>query len=190
MNSDPIEVAAEIAELFASLEVPYLIGGSLASIAWGMPRFTLDVDVVAALEDGHAAPLVEALADRWYRDEAMIRDAIAQHTSFNVVRFRGMIRVDVFIPPDEAFHRSKWSRARHVVLDPESDRELAITSPEDIVLQKLDWYRRGDEVSEQQWIDVTTLLRIQGERLDHGYLDEWAERMRITDLLERARADS
>ncbi len=190
MNDDAIEAAMEIAGIFESMEVPYMVGGSLASTAWSIPRFTLDVDVIAALEDHHVSPFTEALADGWYMNEAMIREAIERRASFNVIRLRGMVKVDVFVPPDEGLHRSKWGRVQYAVLDPDGDRPLAITSPEDIVLQKLDWYRRGEEVSEQQWVDVTTLLRIQGERLDHGYLDEWAERMQLTDLLERARADS
>jgi len=187
ISGDVIDAAGAIAGVFEALDVPYLIGGSLACTTWSVPRFTLDVDVVAALEEHHVTPLLEALGGRWYSDEAAIREAITRCTSFSVVRLRGMIKVDVFVPPDEGLHQSKWSRVRHADLD--CDRELPITSPEDILLQKLDWYRRGGESSEQQWLDVTTLLRIQKEHLDHAYLDEWAERMELSELLARARSD-
>ena len=67
---------------------------------------------------------------------------------------------------------------------------LSITSPEDIVLQKLDWFRIGGNVSEQQWRDVTALLRIRAGQLDDRYLDEWAKRMSLEELLTRARRDA
>lgn len=167
-----------------------MIGGSLASIMWGEPRFTQDVDFVTALEDSHVAPFTRALGERWYVDESSVREAVSRRGSFNVIRLRGMVKVDVFVPPEEGLHRSKWSRIRREILDPRSDRRIAITSPEDILLQKLDWYRQGDEVSEQQWRDVTALLRIQGDRLDHTYLDAWAGRMNLVELLGRARQEA
>lgn len=94
----------------------------------------------------------------------------------------------LFVPPREGHHAAKWSRARAVRLVPGSDRELWVTSPEDIVMQKLVCYREGGEVSEQQWRDVTSLLRIRAGRLDDAYLHEWAEAFRVGDLLEKARA--
>lgn len=186
-SDDVIDAAGEIAGIFEALGVPFMIGGSLACTAWSVPRFTANADVVAALEEHHVAPLLGALENRWYADEAEIRDAITRRASFPLVRHRGMVEADVFVPPDEGLHQSKWSRVRHTDLD--CDRELPITSPEDILLQKLDWYRRGGESSAQQWLDVTTLLRIQKEHLDHAYLDGWAERMELSELLARARSD-
>ncbi|MBI3207171.1 MAG: hypothetical protein HYZ29_36880 [Myxococcales bacterium] len=50
--------------------------------------------------------------------------------------------------------------------------------------------RLGDETSERQWSDVLGILKIQGDRLEHGYLDEWAEPLGVGDLLARARQDS
>ncbi len=54
------------------------------------------------------------------------------------------------------------------------------------VLAKLEWYRSGGEVSDRQWRDVVDVLKVQGDRLDHGYLRRWAEGLKVADLLERA----
>jgi hypothetical protein len=67
---------------------------------------------------------------------------------------------------------------------------LIVKSPEDTVLRKLLWYRQGGSVSERQWRDVVEVLRVSGAEMDHGYLTGWAERLGITALLERARAES
>lgn len=190
MNGDAVRAAVELARILEGLGARYLIGGSLASIAWGEPRFTQDVDFVAALEARHVEGLLEQLGDRWYADEVMIREAIERRSSFNLIRLDGMVKVDVFVPPEGGLHASKWERARVAKLTAGDGPELRITSPEDIVLQKLDWFRAGDCVSEQQWRDVTSLLRIRAGQLDDGYLDEWAGKMNLADLLARARRDA
>ena len=62
-----------------------------------------------------------------------------------------------------------------------------IKTPEDTVLRKLEWYRSGGEVSDQQWRDVLGVLAVWRGRLDEAYLDRWAAALRVSDLLERAR---
>lgn len=190
MIDDAISAAEQIAATLEELDVPYMVGGSMASSLWGEPRFTRDVDVVAALRDEHVPGLIAALGDRWYADEVLIRGAIARRSSFNVIRLERMVKVDVFVPPDGGFHASKFARARRAPLNVGSDRTVAVTSPEDIVLQKLEWFRSGGEVSDQQWRDVVGLLRTLGAALDENYLREWAQRLGLDPLLERARADS
>jgi len=190
VSSEAIQATVELAGILEGLGTRYLIGGSMASIVWGEPRFTRDVDFVVALEERHVAPLLAELGDRWYADEAAIREGIERRSSFNLIRLKGSVKVDVFVPPDEGLHASKWGRARVASLTVEEGPKLSITSPEDIVLQKLDWYRLGGAVSEQQWRDVTSLLRIRAGELEDAYLDAWASRMGLDDLLARARADA
>jgi hypothetical protein len=57
---------------------------------------------------------------------------------------------------------------------------------EDTVLRKLQWYRDGGEVSDRQWSDVLGILMAQGGRLDEGYLRQWSDALRLSDLLDRA----
>ncbi len=61
--------------------------------------------------------------------------------------------------------------------------------PEDILLQKLRWFRRGGEASDRQWRDVRGIVRVQGGRLDRHYLRTNADTLGVTDLLERALAE-
>jgi hypothetical protein len=65
-----------------------------------------------------------------------------------------------------------------------------VTSPEDIILAKLEWYRMGGEVSERQWRDVLGVLKTRQGELDLSYLGKWAKELGVSDLLERALSEA
>jgi len=176
---------------FEELDVAYRVGGSVASSVFGVARATLDVDLVADLHAAHVHPLVERLEAAYYVDETMIADAIRRRGSFNVVHLETMVKVDVFVRRDDPFDRAAF--ARHVVdtLDDEPGaRSFVLSTAEDTILHKLVWYREGHGVSERQWLDVLGVLRVQGDALDHAYLDRWARVLGLDDLWTRARREA
>ena len=73
-----------------------------------------------------------------------------------------------------------------VQLSQDPARHAYVTTAEDIVLAKLEWYRAGGEVSDRQWRDVLGVLRVQGDRLDQEYLRLGADELGLADLLDRA----
>ena len=79
-----------VARALDALSVPYVIGGSLASSVYGVPRATQDVDLVADLKTEHVDRLCVALAQEFYVDADMIHDAIQRRTSFNIVHLKTM----------------------------------------------------------------------------------------------------
>ena len=76
MLSEPLLVVARLARTFEDLAIRYVVGGSLASSLYGIPRATQDVDLVAEIELPHVEALTNSLAGEFYVDARMIRDAI------------------------------------------------------------------------------------------------------------------
>lgn len=188
---DEIRAALDpVADAFEALGVIYRVGGSVASSALGVARSTLDIDLVADLRVVHVVPLVDRLQADYYVDGDMIRDAIRRRSSFNIIHLATMMKVDVFVLGARPFDRAAFARVISEPLGDDRERSFPLTTPEDIVIHKLDWYRLGGGVSQRQWADVLGVLKLQGDALDRAHLAYWAREIGVTELLERALAEA
>ena len=190
MTSEPLAALDELAEVLDRLRIPFVVGGSLASGAWGEPRSTHDVDILVQLGPESISPLVDALAGRFYVDEGAVADAVSGAAAFNVIHLKQFQKIDVFVAGFGPLDQAQLARPALRPLSPGSPRSYPVTAPEIVVLRKLDWYRRGGEVSDRQWRDVLAVLRVQRGRLDLGAMEELAAAERLQDLLRRALADA
>ena len=180
-----IDVLLRVAGMLDEMQVPYLVVGSVASSMHGFSRSTADVDIVADLRPDNVAPIFAALKDEYYVDDQAMRRAISLRRMFNLIHLDTMFKVDIYIPKDDEFSRQQFKTARRETLLPGEGGSAYIAAPEDTVLAKLQWHRRGGEISERQLTDVLGVLKVQRERLDLEYLREWAARLEVSDLLER-----
>jgi len=184
-----LEALGPVLDVLEALGVRHYVGGSLASSAHGIPRASIDADILAELQPGDVARFVTALGDRYYIPDDRVSDAVDRRASFNLIHLASMLKIDVFVAKDRAFDRRALGRARPEPLESEAGRRVPLASAEDIVLAKLEWYRKGGEVSERQWGDVIGVLRTGGAKLDLPYLRELAPDLGVSDLLERAVAE-
>ncbi len=185
-----LEITLQVAEVLERLGVPYLVGGSLASSLHGLPRATQDVDLVADLREEHVGAFAAALEADFYLDAEAIRSALRHRSSFNVIHLETMFKIDVFTTKDDEATRQEMQRRQSYTLSEAPQREIVVASPEDVILQKLHWFRLGGEVSDRQWQDVLGVMKVQGDALDEDYLARMAAQMDLADLLRRARREA
>jgi hypothetical protein len=187
---DPIQVGLRVAEALEACGVRYAVGGSIASAISGEPRSTLDVDIVVALTEVHVDRFVELLGDEFHADPIALRAAIRERSSTNLIHIGSSTKVDLFISGSSPLDDLQIERRMRVRVASDPDRYLYVCTAEDILLQKLRWFRMGNEISDRQWRDILGIVLVQSESLDSAYLLTGARRLGVVDLLERARSEA
>lgn len=187
---EALAVVLEVIQILDELGVPYALGGSLASSIYGVPRLTQDADLVADLRAEHVRPFIQKAADLFYVSPERMAHAIERRSSFNLIHLKTVLKVDIFVLKPDPLSREEMARRRVLSLPDEPETRLQVASPEDVVLQKLLWFRMGNEISDRQWGDILGVLKIQRAGLDFNYLEEWAARAGVEDLLRQAFEDA
>jgi len=182
----PISVLSLVTTALEGLGIRYMLVGSFASSIYGLYRATADIDIVADIKSEDVRPLYEALKDEFYVDELAMRNAVAHKGSFNAIHFDSVFKVDVFVAQADPFTSAQLDRRQLRTLSLDRAESVYVASPEDTILAKLRWYRARNESSTTQWNDVVGVVAVVGNSLDIAYLRIWAERLGLSDLLQRA----
>jgi hypothetical protein len=195
-SPDPIAVAVAFSATLERLGIRYLIGGSLASSVHGEPRSTNDIDVVAEILPAHVTSFLAAVDGEYYVSEEAVHAALTSAArrvpgdSFNLIHLSGAIKVDIFVAGTDPFNAERLRQRERVRVSESPEAYLFVDTAEHSLLRKLEWYRRGGEVSDRQWRDVLAIVRVQGERLDRTRLTMWADALRVADLLGRVLSEA
>lgn len=173
------ELLKFVCSLLDRLNVAYMVTGSQATIAYGEPRFTNDIDIVVDLTMDKVAEFCDGFPeDDFYLSRPAAVEAVSRRGMFNVIHPSSGLKIDVIIPAATPYDRERLARARRVQVT--EDFNALFTTPEDIILKKLDWHRMGG--GDRHLRDIAGILKIRRDRLDFEYLDQNARRMGLGDI--------
>lgn len=181
----PFALVQQMAIIFEDLHIDWALGGSVASSLVGEPRSTVDVDVAVRLDEINGEAFLARVGPDFYVPYESARDALRNHSSFNLLDLDSSLKVDVFVLGDGLLDRLQIERrVRFDLADvPEG---IWVTSTADQVLRKLDWFRQGGGLSDRQWRDVVGILRVHVDALDLGVLRSDADALGLTIELDEA----
>ena len=173
------ELLRHAARCFDESGVRYFVTGAVAAIAYGEPRLTNDIDIVADLEEDKIPRLKSCYpADEFYFDEESARRAVRARSQFNIIHPGSGLKIDIMISQGNEFDQSRFRRARR--LKPLEDTEVEFASPEDVIIKKLDFYRQGR--SDKHLRDIAGILKISEDAIDIAYIEVWARKLGLEDI--------
>lgn len=184
-----VDTLLEVSAMLEHAGIEYVIGGSLASAAWGQERSTRDADIALLISRAQADTLIAQIQEPYLIDANNLLAIVDRPTEFASGQILHSVRfdkVDLFLLRDDDYTRSLFANKRFFEVAP--GKSLPFYSPEDIVLTKLRWFELGNRVSDRQWNDIVQVLETQEGKLDDKYLDKWSAHFDVRELLNEARA--
>ena len=173
------EALATVVRALDLLGIHYMVTGSVASSYHGRPRATHDADIVIDPGPSQIGPLVDALTKAgFYVELERAKDALRRRAQWSAIETQNACKIDLIVRKERPFSREELGRRKRVNL--QAAAGVAMATPEDTILSKLEWARKGGG-SEKQLADAAGVLELN-PGLDRAYVERWAAQLGVTDL--------
>ncbi len=160
--------------------IRYVIGGSVAAIFYGEPRFTRDVDMVVFLNEAAIRQLPEIFpAKEFYLPPPEVITAEAareQRGQFNIIHMETTFKADIYPTGRDEFNAWAFRNQRSVVFAGET---LVLAPPEYVIVRKLEYFREGG--SDKHLRDIRGILNVSGQQINQADLQEWIQQRGVTE---------
>ncbi len=173
---DQKSVLKDVIERFEKLEIPYMLSGSMAMISYAMMRMTNDIDIVIEAKSEDAEKIIKEFEADYYVPQNRVKDSIYRQSMFNLLHQTKIVKIDCVLRKDTEFQKLAFSNRRKIKF---TDFDVWTISRDDLILSKLHWAKKSR--SEMQMRDVASIIR---NGYDKEYVELWAEKLGVTDLLE------
>ena len=178
---DQRDLLKKVLEAFEAAGVEYILVGSVASAAYGEPRLTLDIDVVAALFPGRLPRFLSQFPDpEYYCSREAATEAMERKGQFNIIHPASGMKVDIIVKKVDEFDRNRFTRKRSLEIFP--DRPAFFASPEDVIIKKMEYFKEGG--SEKHLRDIAGIIKVSGKELEIAYIERWASRKGLAEIWE------
>lgn len=169
-DPEPDLIELFVAPLEAAGITDYMISGSVASIEYGEPRATLDIDLALLIESSRCVELVPLFPERDYYlpplEVMQIETGRPSRGHFNIIHIASGLKADCY--PSRNHPCLDWAirnrRRRRL-----STCEAWFAPPEYVILWKLEFFRESRE--EKHLRDIRGILAVSRDELDMTLLD-------------------
>lgn len=178
----PEEATAAVIDAINSLNIPYMLVGSLSSNFYAIPRATQDADFVVQSAPGAISALTQRLGPDFRLDPQMSFETVTATSRFVFRLADDSFCIELFILSDDAHDQERFARRR-----PERilDRDGFLPTAEDVIVTKLRWSHAGRRQKDID--DVANVIAVQGDRIDWEYVNLWCDRHGTRELLDNVR---
>ena len=176
------DALARIVSAFDECQIAYMLTGSFASVHYGSPRSTQDIDFVVVAGDDQLRRFVGSLtAGEYYADVDAALEANHRHSMFNVLDMTEGWKIDCIMRKPRPFSEEEFRRRQPIEV---SGIKLFSATAEDVIVSKLEWAKLGQ--SQRHIEDVAGVLKMRSNTLDRRYIDQWVEELDLGEEFNRA----
>jgi hypothetical protein len=157
-------------DILRKYQIPYFVTGSVASIVYGDPRLTHDIDLVLNLNNINIDIFLKAFpSDQFYcPPEDVIRTEFNRNIRghFNLIHHETGFKADIYLTGQEQLQL--WAMQNSKQIDFASSK-INIAPPEYVIIKKLEFYKEGN--AQKHLLDIKSMLNNSAELIDFNYLD-------------------
>ncbi len=165
----------------------YMITGGVASVIYGDPRFTRDIDIVLELPESGIEGLTQAFSspDFYLPSVETLREEAGRprHGHFNIIHRDTALRADVYLLGDDPLHA--WGFGRRVRIPLDASIAIWLAPVEYVIVRKLEYYAISG--SDRHLRDISVMLDVSGEQVDRVQLRRWVERLGLDEAWVNAK---
>jgi len=174
---DLISLLKLVVSRLENLKIPYLLTGGLAVSFWGLPRTTHDIDIVIEAKKEDEDKIINSFKKDFYISEEAVSKAIKQRFTFNIIHYKSGLKIDFWLTKKNTQRIAEFKRRLKKKI---FDKQIYIISPEDLILEKLLWYKEGRSTRHLE--DIEGILKISRPNLN--YIKNWARQLSTIKILE------
>ena len=161
-----------------------MVTGSVASIAYGEPRLTHDIDIVVEFDRGQADRLALSFPEPEFYCPPIdiIRIELARECGghFNIIHQESGFKGDIYPLGHDQFSAWGLARSRKFVLE---GIPMTLAPPEYVIVRKLEYFQEGG--SEKHLRDIRSILRVSRFLLDLQELERWIQSRHLEQSWQR-----
>ncbi len=165
------DLLKRITGIFKSLNIPYMLSGSMAMNFYSVTRATRDIDIVVHIQEKNIENFISNLNDFYFNKET-IKKEIIKKGMFNIIDFKSGFKVDIIILKDTDYFLQAFKNKK---ISNELGYEIYVISLEDLILSKILWIQQLQ--SEKQKEDIKMLLN--SDNIDIQYINKWINNLNL-----------
>lgn len=177
-----LQAVAEVISVLEAENMPYMLVGSLASAQYGLSRNTKDADFLVELGTHPITAITRHLGEAFELDPQIMFESVTGSTR-HVVNIPSLhFSVEFFRLSGQPYDQERFSRRRRLLM-PQVEREAFVSSPEDVVVTKLQWANWSGRSKDRQ--DVFEVISARGVgSFDWEYIHRWCDEHGTRTMLD------
>jgi len=168
-------------------KIEYMITGAVASIVYGEPRLTNDIDLVLNFKKDDIDLFIKnyPLSDFYCppKETILIEFHRKTRAHFNLIHHESGLKADCYLMGQDPLHVWGMKNRRRVEIG--AQKAIWLAPPEYVILRKLEFFREGG--SPKHLEDIQKMLLTLGDQIDRKFIEEKIQQMGLNQEWEKVK---